>query len=347
MNYLQGNEYIYTKTEKEASVLLRNLIESYDSARKDIIAQLESVYGKYLTTTDPQDYYNIMIQYDRLNKLLTDATQTFNYYSKLAGDITAQAMTLSMQNVYYRQNYLLEWITPVAGVTFNFAPLDKRLVELSVFGTQDAWKAITKSLLEKYGQAGIYAADYGTLSQLLYDRKVQDLILIQREISQAFIQGKSIKQTSDAFMQIFDTIKYKADRISRTETHRTANLGAYAAGQEARSQGVDIKKMWIATLDTKTRPQHAHLDGVKLNLDEYYKIGADRALMPGGFNQASLNINCRCTHVDIVNDIDPQIRRGRNPITGENEVFEFKTYEQWAKDNGLKQNKQGTYYLPE
>ena len=347
MNYLQANEYIYTKTEKEASVLLRNLIESYDSARKDIIAQLESVYGKYLTTTDPQDYYNIMIQYDRLNKLLTDVTKIFNYYSKLAGDITAQAMTLSMQNVYYRQNYLLEWITPVAGVTFNFAPLDKRLVELSVFGTQDAWKAISKSLIEKYGQAGIYAPDYGTLSQLLYDRKVQDLILIQREISQAFIQGKSIKQTSDAFMQIFDTIKYKADRIARTETHRTANLGAYAAGQEARSQGVDIKKMWIATLDTKTRPQHAQLDGVKLNLDEYYKIGADRALMPGGFNQASLNINCRCTHVDIVNDIDPQIRRGRNPITGENEVFEFKTYDQWAKDNGLKQNKQGTYYLPE
>lgn len=357
MNYLQANEYIYTKTEKEASVLLRNLIESYDSARKDIIAQLESVYGKYLTTTDPQDYYNIMIQYDRLNKLLTDVTQTFNYYSKLAGDITAQAMTLSMQNVYYRQNYLLEWITPVAGITFNFAPLDKRLVELSVFGTQDAWKAIQSMVDKKVVSSAIkaqmikgykaYQPDYGTLSQLLYDRKVQDLILIQREISQAFIQGKSINQISNDLINLFDKVKYKADRVARTETHRTANLGAYAAGQEARSQGVDIKKMWIATLDTKTRPQHAHLDGVKLNLDEYYKIGADRALMPGGFNQASLNINCRCTHVDIVNDIDPQIRRGRNPITGENEVFEFKTYDQWAKDNGLKQNKQGTYYLPE
>ena len=104
--------------------------------------------------------------------------------------------------------------------------------------------------------------------------------------------------------------------------------------------------MWIATLDTKTRPQHAQLDGVKLNLDEYYKIGADRALMPGGFNQASLNINCRCTHIDIVNDIDPQIRRGRNPITGENEVFEFKTYDQWAKDNGLKVLNSNTSFSP-
>lgn len=343
MNYLQANEYIYTKTEKEASILLRNLIESYDSARKDIISQLENVYGKYLITTDPQDYYNIMIQYDRLNKLLTDVTQTFNYYSKMAGDITAQAMTLSMQNVYYRQNYLLEWIAPVAGITFNFAPLDKRLVELSVFGTQDAWKAIGEKLIKKYGQASIYAPDYGTLSQLLYDRKVQDLILIQREISQAFIQGKSIKQTSAAFMQIFDTVKYKADRIARTETHRTANLGAYAAGQEAKSQGVDLKKMWIATLDTKTRPQHQRLDGVKLEYDEYFKIGSDKALMPGGFTQPANVINCRCTHVDIVGDIDPQIRRGRNPQTGQNEVFEFKTYDQWAKDNGLKQDKNGAW----
>lgn len=347
MNYLQANEYIYTKTEKEAGILLRNLIESYDSARKDIIAQLENVYGKYLTTTDPQDYYNIMIQYDRLNKLLTDVTQTFNYYSKLAGDITAQAMTLSMQNVYYRQNYLLEWITPVAGVTFNFAPLDKRLIELSVFGTQEAWKAIGEKLVKKYGQAGIYAPDYGTLSQLLYDRKVQDLILIQREISQAFIQGKSIKQTSDAFMQIFDTIKYKADRIAVTETARTASLGSYAAGREAISQGIDLKKMWLATLDTKTRPAHQSLDGVKLEYDEYFKIGSDKALAPLLFERAENNIRCRCQKLDIVNDIDPQIRRGRNPVTGKNEVFEFKTYEQWAKDNGLKQNKQGTYYLPE
>lgn len=347
MNYLQANEYIYTQTEKEASILLRNLIESYDSARKDIIAQLENVYGKYLTTSDPQDYYNIMIQYDRLNKLLTDVTQTFNYYSKLAGDITAQAMALSMQNVYYRQNYLLEWITPIAGITFNFAPLDKRLVELSVFGTQDAWKAISKSLIEKYGYQGIYAPDYGTLSQLLYDRKVQDLILIQREISQAFIQGKSIKQTSDAFMQIFDTIKYKADRIAVTETARTASLGSYAAGKEAISQGIDLKKMWLATLDTKTRPTHQALDGVKLEYDEYFKIGGDKALAPLLFERAENNIRCRCQKLDIVNDIDPQIRRGRNPITGENEVFEFKTYDQWAKDNGLKQNKQGTYYLPE
>jgi len=82
---------------------------------------------------------------------------------------------------------------------------------------------------------------------------------------------------------------------------------------------------------------------VTFNLDEYYKIGADRALMPGGFTRPENVINCRCTHVDIVGDIDPQIRRGRNPHTGENEVFEFKTYEQWAKDNGLKQDKNGAW----
>jgi hypothetical protein len=56
--------------------------------------------------------------------------------------------------------------------------------------------------------------------------------------------------------------------------------------------------------------------------------------------------NCRCTTIDLVGDWQPTARAGRNPVTGEREVFDYKDYKTWAADNGLKQTEKGRYYVP-
>ena len=94
--------------------------------------------------------------------------------------------------------------------------------------------------------------------------------------------------------------------------------------------------MWLATLDTRTRDRHAALDGTIKEYDQKFSIDGDKALIPMQFANASNNINCRCTTVDVIDDKTPSLRRGKNPTTGETEVFEWKTYNQWAQDNGLK-----------
>ena len=33
----------------------------------------------------------------------------------------------------------------------------------------------------------------------------------------------------------------------------------------------------------------------------------------------------------------------RDPVTGQNQVFDYKTFEQWAKEKGLKRNKYGNF----
>lgn len=335
MNLEQAQQRAYSETEKEVLYLNKLMLEQYNKAQTEIIEQLEKIYGKYLTTADPQDYYNIMIQYDRLNKLLTDVQKTYSYYSAESGNYTQQLSSLSMSNVYYRQHYILEWFTPIS---FNF--LDRQLVELSVTGTQEAWKAISK----KYKDINVYVPKYGTLTELLYSNKIEDLSKLQRVITQGFIQGQSVKQLSANISDLMSNAGFKADRIARTESARTANLGNYAATQDAISQGVDIKKQWIATLDDRTRSSHAALDGQIKEQDEYFSIGGDKALLPMQFTQAKNNINCRCTIVDVVDGVSPQARGGRNPRTGEPEYFEFKTFDAWAKDHNLKKNKYGEYY---
>jgi SPP1 gp7 family putative phage head morphogenesis protein len=341
MTFAEFQQQAYKIAEREASPLLLSITDSYDSARKEIIRRLEQVYGRYLVTSNPQDYYNIMIQRDRLNKLLEDVNTIYNTYSKTAGTRTAQAMSLSMANNYYLSNYAISWIPDI---NFTFKKIDPRLIELSVYGTQEAWKNITKAMTEKYGRAGIYAPKVTNLQALLYNNKTRDLYNIQRTITQAFLQGDSMKQVSKSITDLFETSKFNADRIAQTEMARTANLGNYANGQEAISQGVDLKKMWMASLDGRTRPEHASLDGVTIDYNDTFNIDGDEALMPLQFSEAGNNINCRCSVVDIVGDYKPTIRRGRNPVSGENEVFEYKNFETWAKENGLKRNKYGQLY---
>ena len=331
-------------TDREVNNLAKLLTDYYNQAQKEIIGKLEAIYGKYLTTKNPQDYYNIMIQYDRLNNLLKEVQQTYLSYSKQAGRLTEQISSLSMSNTYYRQQYVSTWFTPIAGFDLKFSILDTRLIELSVTGTQDAWKQISATLGKKYEKIQNYIPQYGTLSNLIQAKDADALIKIQRAITQGFIQGDTLRKLSKDIQGVFETDKFKADRIARTEASRTANLGHDALRQDAINQGLNIQKMWIATLDERTRSSHARLDGVKKDQDEDFEIDGDTAPFPGQFSKVSLNISCRCTTVDIIDGVDPAMRRGRNPATGENEVFEFKTFDKWSEENGLTKNKYGELY---
>jgi hypothetical protein len=70
-------------------------------------------------------------------------------------------------------------------------------------------------------------------------------------------------------------------------------------------------------------------------------------MTPGTTGNPSYDINDREGVGDLVNGEEPSIRRGRNPVknpkTGkyETEVFSYKTFDQWAKDNNLTKNKYG------
>ena len=332
-------------TDSEVNNLAKLLTDYYNQAQKEIIGKLEAIYGKYLTTKNPQDYYNIMIQYDRLNNLLKEVQQTYLIYSKQAGRLTEQISSLSMSNTYYRQQYVLTWYAPIAiQKPLSFSILDRRLVELSVTGTQDAWKQISAALGKKYEKIQNYIPQYGTLSNLIQAKDADALIKIQRAITQGFIQGDTLRKLSKDIQGVFETDKFKADRIARTEASRTANLGHDASRQDAINQGLNIQKMWVATLDERTRSSHARLDGVKKDQDEDFEIDGDTAPFPGQFSDVGMNISCRCTTVDIIDGVDPAMRRGRNPATGENEVFEFKTFDKWAEENGLAKNKYGELY---
>ena len=87
--------------------------------------------------------------------------------------------------------------------------------------------------------------------------------------------------------------RQRASVIARTETHGAANYGALGAAKET---GLDLRKIWIAAEDERTREAHAEADGQTVDIDGMFDIGGAALAYPGDpSGPADQVINCRCT----------------------------------------------------
>lgn len=87
-----------------------------------------------------------------------------------------------------------------------------------------------------------------------------------------------------------------ATTMTRTETIGALNAGSLAAAlDEQRRTRRPWTKTWLATPDTRTRPEHRAVDGQTRPLGEAFAIGRARLQFPGDpRGPADLVINCRC-----------------------------------------------------
>lgn len=349
MNWSEFQENAYSLTEREIRVLEKEIIDIYTQAEREVSRQIADLYANVLAGVKPEDYYNTVIKYDRLKNLLDNIQTNLIRYTREAATFTQQASQMGISNVYYRQMYAAGWIVPEVAV----GTLPLALVELSVYGTQESWKAIQGKALEKiYGSAGRYIPQGGTLTDILTKNRSDLIYKVRQAISNGLIQGKTNKEMQKILSDIIGTVNKdgakgamtNALRIVRTETTRTMNAGGYAQSMYLKSKGVEVQRLWSAALDTKTRPTHGALDGQIKEVEEKFCIGSDCAFYPGGFERVENNANCRCRVVDTLNNTLPQTRRGINPLTGEKDVFSYRTFSQWEKEMSLTRNKYGVIF---
>lgn len=115
---------------------------------------------------------------------------------------------------------------------------------------------------------------------------------IASEISRGFSTAATYAEITRNVSAYANISKNNAKRIVRTEGHRITETAAYHAQQKAKSRGADIVKIWDATLDGRTRPSHAQVDGEIRELDEKFSNGLKFPGDPSG--AAAEVINCRC-----------------------------------------------------
>jgi hypothetical protein len=352
MTYQKGQLENFEITAAEADILIQEIDKAYRVAYDEIDKEIAKSYAKFLEGVDPEDYYNEMIKFKRLEKLQSNIEEVMGDTFSTSNKATLEAEKLAMSNSYYRNLYQFQWWT-----NLQFIPLNNDLLNYAATGNESHWKMITQSVIDKINNKANYAPATGTLKNLLNGNNTSALDSIRKTINSGFIQGKSYRDMSKsiektllgAFPKKEGGWNYNALRIARTEGGRTLSLGYLHSTEQATAQGVEMQKMWDATLDLRTRQAHARADGQVVGVTEYFKVDDEELIAPRvGGSEANV-INCRCASVNLIDGVKPTARRGRVPtvdengklVQGESEVFSYKNYDQWMKDNDLKYNKNG------
>jgi HK97 family phage portal protein len=119
---------------------------------------------------------------------------------------------------------------------------------------------------------------------------------IKDALSAGVDAGEGIPDLATRVQAVFDEAdSSRARLIARTEVISAYNGSTDLVGSQLPSD-VAAGKEWIATLDERTRPDHADADGQVVGPDEPFDVGGEQLDYPGDPNGSPENVcNCRCT----------------------------------------------------
>lgn len=149
---------------------------------------------------------------------------------------------------------------------------------------------------------------------------------IRNEITQGVLQGESISKVAKRMRKVVGMDKSAAVRNARTAITGAQNAGRVDTYSEAAEKGINLKQIWIATLDNRTRHSHALMDGEMVDVGEEFSNGCRYPGDPSG--EPEEVYNCRCTmraHLTGFSFSDTPLER--------NSKFEGQTYEQWKQEH--------------
>ncbi|MCF8012484.1 MAG: phage head morphogenesis protein [Clostridiales bacterium] len=317
----------YELTDKQLEKQARNILAQYKDAREQIYNRLQKAYAEHLVAIDPDDYWTTLNAYNRLKKVNKDFKGIYTRLTNETYKEIRDGQKILFEEMYYRQRYVTEAFAGIVGEEVSRQALNPLITELAVTGDLDVWKKIRDERLEEIAK-GIVPKTGKTLKAILADNASDDLAKLQQTIKQGLINGESYNKQIKKVKGLFDNSAYKTQRVIRTEGNRNMNAGAHT---ERMTSGVAKKKRWVATLDGETRTGHRQLDGQTVDIGQPFKLNGLTAQYPGGFGVASQDINCRCSVIDIIEGLEPSVRRGKNPLTGKSEIITYKNYNEWRE----------------
>ncbi|MEY2372941.1 phage minor head protein [Lysinibacillus capsici] len=105
--------------------------------------------------------------------------------------------------------------------------------------------------------------------------------------------------------------KEKTILVARTEGGRVRSQVDLAIEEQA-SKTAKLTKVWMSSLDMRVRKSHKKLDGQKADKDGYFHYGKWKSKAPRLWGIASMDIQCRCHTIYMINGKLPEYLRGRD-----------------------------------
>lgn len=148
---------------------------------------------------------------------------------------------------------------------------------------------------------------------------------IRLELTDGVAQGESIPELAKRIDSLYleQIIPNRSTVIARTEVIGASNYGSNEAASQS---GLTLNKVWLATEDSRTRPDHANADGQEVPMDQPFNVGGSQLMFPGDSSlgaTADEIIQCRCTqYYKRVEDASSDDTQDENEDTGKS----LKTY---------------------
>lgn len=155
---------------------------------------------------------------------------------------------------------------------------------------------------------------------------------VNNAITQGIIQGERLDQITQRLVT-----SLKANNVNTMLTFaRTAMTGAQNAGRyqglmDAKDLGIDVVKVWMATLDDHTRVSHQEIDGEEQKVgDKWHPFKfSNGCRYPGDpLGPPHEVYNCRCTLVSDIKDYPSKFKRYDNI---EGKPIDVMTYKEWKE----------------
>lgn len=119
---------------------------------------------------------------------------------------------------------------------------------------------------------------------------------VHADLDAGIREGESIDNLAKrvAAHQLDEIIPNRSRVIARTETISASNAASVSA---AKSTGLEMRKVWVATSDERTRAAHDDADGQTVGLEDDFDIDGEAMEFPGDWDGGSAEntIQCRCT----------------------------------------------------
>ncbi|RIL59289.1 phage head morphogenesis protein [Staphylococcus epidermidis] len=294
-NYI---DKLVNQAEKEIETLFAKRLKEI----KQIIANMYEKYDR----DEPQVTWTEFNKYNRLNKELNRIGRMLSQdYREVA-----KAIKQSQQNVYMEKYMMSLFLYEMASQTsMNF----------DIPTTQTIQTAIEQPI------------EFIKLVPTLQKHRDDTLKRIRMHITQGIMSGEGYSKIAKALRDDLGMAKAQSVRVARTETGRALSQAGLDSAMVAKDNGINMKKRWYATKDTRTRDTHRHLDGTSVDIEDNFHSSGCVGPAPKlfvGVASAKENINCRCKLLYYIDEDElPTVMR-----TKEDGVIPFTTYRDWEKE---------------
>ena len=288
--------------EKEA---LNELKKTYINALKDIKLKVKQL----------QADVEILEKSNLENKsILRSKIYQLNYQKAMEEQISAILDVVKSENVRNTQSFLTK-VYEDSYLGINYSLQQKGIPIIMPINNKQIVKVINKP-----------TASY-KFTDRLYAHNKEFKKAVKAEISRGLALGSSYKEIAQQLSLVTKVDLNKTYRIARTEGGRVSSEARLRSMNEAKKVGADIVKQWDATLDGKTRHEHALLDQKWAEIDKPFKVAGMEVMAPHGFGLAHLDVNCRCVLLSVPRwDLEGEVVKYDNE---HGYLVKTKNYQDW------------------